>query len=130
MWVSRTAGASIVALGLFVGVSGSALAGADSGGPMPVAGKDGGMAPAAMVPAGVGGPSAPAAVTGASKDSAGMAPSAMAPSGMAPSGMAPASVAGAPGRAGGIDPTLLGTLLSGTGLLALGSGLVWHRKRS
>src|SRR5215207_9296680 len=114
MWVSRTAGASIVALGLFVGVSGSALAGADSGGPMPVAGKDGGMAPAAMVPAGVGGPSAPAAVTGASKDSAGMAPS-----GMAPSGMAPASVAGAPGRAGGIDPTLLGTLLSGTGLLAL-----------
>jgi hypothetical protein len=86
---------------------------------MPVAGKDGGMAPAAVMPVGAGPSSAPAATTGAGKDS-----------GMAPSGMAPASVAGAPGRAGGIDPTLLGTLLGSAGLLSLGSGLVWHRKRS
>lgn len=118
----RVIGGSAVALGLFVGVSGAALAGADDGGPLPMAGKDGGMAPAAIVPAG---PSAPAAVTGASKDAAGMAPSAI-----VPSGTAPASVAGAPGRAGGLDPTLLGTLLGSTGLLTLGGGLVLHRKRN
>lgn len=91
----RVIGGSMVALGLFVGVSSAALAGADTGGPMPVGGKDGGMAP----------------------------------SGMAPSGPAPASVAGAPGRAGGLDPTLLGTLLGSTGLLTLGGGLVLQRKR-
>ena len=120
MQTARMMGASIVALVLFVGVSGSALAGADSGGPMPVAaGKDGPMAPAAVVPAGAGPASAPAAPIGASKDTAGMAPA----------GAGPASVAGAPGRAGGVDPNLLGALLGGTGLLTLGSGLVWHRKR-
>lgn len=117
---ARMIGVTVVALGLFVGVSGSALAGADSGGPMPVVGKDGPMAPAAVVPAGAGPASVPAAPVGASKDSAGMGPS----------GMAPASVAGAPGRAGGVDPNLLGSLLGGAGLLTLGSGLVWHRKRS
>jgi hypothetical protein len=116
----RIVGVPAVALGLFLGVSGSALAGAESGGPVTVAGKDGGMAPAAVAPAGPGVSSAPAGVTGASKDSAGGAPS----------GMAPASVAAAPGRAGGLDPTLLGALLGGTGLLTLGSGLFWHRKRS
>jgi hypothetical protein len=122
MQLRRTVGVSAVALGLFVAASGSALAGADTVGSVPMAGKDSGPAPSAVMPACVS--NAPAAV-GASKDSAGQAPSAI-----APAGQAPASVAAAPGRAGGVDPSLLGTLLGGSGLLTLASGLVLHRKRS
>src|SRR3954464_4535406 len=102
MQFGRIVGVSAVALGLFVGASGSALAGADSGAPVQYVGKDGGPAPSAVMPAGAGPASAPASVGGASKDSAGMAPSAV-----APAGQAPASVAAAPGRAGGVDPSAL-----------------------
>jgi len=103
MQLGRIVGVSAVALGLFVGASGSALAGADSGGPVPYVGKDSGPAPAAVMPVGAGPSGAPASVGGGSKDSAGMAPSAV-----MPAGQAPASVAG---------------------LLSLGGGLVWQRQR-